>query len=97
MIAIIWRFRPADGAAEQFEAAYRSDGDWARLFRQGSGFVRTELLRGLDGAYLTIDMWRSAADWDRFRAQHRAAYEALDRSCERLTASEEKIGVFDVV
>lgn len=97
MIAIIWRFRPADGAAEKFEAAYRSNGDWARLFRRGSGFVRTELLRLPSETYLTIDYWRDASDWETFREQNREAYMALDAACEAFTAAEEEVGIFEVV
>jgi heme-degrading monooxygenase HmoA len=97
VIAIIWRFKPADGKTDRFEAAYRTDGDWAALFRKGDGYVRTDLLRAEDGSYLTIDYWRAESDWSRFLERHRAAYDALDKACEGLTASEEKVGVFAAV
>jgi heme-degrading monooxygenase HmoA len=94
MIAISWRFRPADGLEAQFEAAYGPNGDWARLFRTATGFVRTDLLRAAKGEYLTVDCWRDEAAWNAFLKLHRDSYERLDRSFEALTATEEKLGVY---
>lgn len=97
MIAIVWRFHAAAGRETAFEAAYGPNGAWAHLFRKAAGYVRTDLLRGGDGSYLTIDVWRAAADWDAFRTAHRAAYERLDAACEALTRAEEMVGVFTTV
>jgi heme-degrading monooxygenase HmoA len=97
MIAIIWRFKPAAGAEARFEAAYRSDGAWAQLFRTAPGYVKSELLREQGGRYVTIDTWRSLADWDDFSRRRREAYAALDKACEALTETEERIGVFELV
>ena len=97
MIAIIWRFRPGPGHAAAFEAAYGPDGDWATLFRRAPGYVRTELLRGADGDYLTIDIWQSESDWTSFQAAHLAAYEELDKRCQPLTTRETKLGTFSIV
>lgn len=97
MFAILWRFRPAQGQEAAFEAAYGPGGDWARLFRTDDGFVRTDLLRGTDGGYLSLDLWRDEGAFAAFQEQRRAAYEALDRRCEALTECEEKIGTFTLV
>lgn len=97
MIAIVWRFTSAGGAQAAFEDAYGSDGAWAKLFRTAPGYVRTDLLRRFDGSYLTIDYWHSLSDWDAFSRGQSEAYAALDAACEALTASEEQIGVFEVV
>jgi heme-degrading monooxygenase HmoA len=101
MYVAIWRFRIEEPFRDRFERAYGPDGDWARLFGRQSGFLGTELLldeAGPDGDggrfYLTIDRWRDRSDWLGFRAEHDAAYRALDRSCEALTAAEERIGAF---
>jgi heme-degrading monooxygenase HmoA len=97
MIAIIWRFKPIAGAEARFEAANGPRGTWAELFRTAPGYVRTELLREQGGRYVTIDYWRSLADWDDFTRRRREAYAELDRACEALNETEERIGVFEVV
>ena len=97
MIALVWRFDVRAQHREAFEAAYGPEGDWARLFARGEGFRGTELLRGGDGAYLTIDRWRSAEDFDAFIAAHRADYEALDRTMRDWTLAEERIGAFELL
>ena len=96
VIAIIWRYRVAPASAPQFEQAYGSNGDWAKLFGQAEGYIRTELLRGDDGDYLTIDYWLGADAWEAFSAGHGEAYRALDARCDALTEAEERIGLFAV-
>lgn len=71
VIAIIWRYRVAPASERQFEQAYGSDGDWAKLFGEAEGYIRTELLRGGDGDYLTIDYWLGADAWEAFSAPGR--------------------------
>ena len=66
MIAIIWRFEVVQAHRAEFEAAYGPTGDWARLFARSGGFRGTELLRAADGSYVTLDVWRAAADFDAF-------------------------------
>lgn len=97
MIALVWRFEVRDAERAAFEAAYGPDGAWARLFARGAGYEGTRLLRADDGAYLTIDTWRTRADFDAFLEDHRPAYEALDRETEALTRCETRIGDFTVV
>ena len=101
MFVAIWRFRIDEPNRPQFERAYGPDGAWARLFGRQSGYLGTELLLDesepdADGrrCYLTIDRWRDRSDWLGFQADHEEAYRALDRSCESLTAEEERIGAF---
>lgn len=97
MIAILWRYRPATGQERQFEAAYGSGGAWADLFRKAPGYIRTDLLRGNSGEYLTIDYWQDMECWDTFSASFQDQYERLDRVCDVLTRSEERLGVFSVL
>ena len=101
MYVAIWRFRIEQPNRSRFERAYGPDGDWARLFARHPGFLGTELLVEEEdadadgsGSYLTIDRWRERSDWLGFQAGHGDAYRALDRSCESLTAAEERIGAF---
>jgi heme-degrading monooxygenase HmoA len=90
----IWRYRVNVDAGRRFEEAYGPSGEWARLFRGGAGYLGTELLHsvGSPDAYVTIDRWESRDAWLAFLAAHRAAYDALDRACGSITASEESLG-----
>ena len=95
MIAILWSYEVRPEAAAAFERAYGPEGDWAALFARGAGYLGTELLRGPEGTYVTIDRWRAPADFDAFMAAHRADYQALDRATEGLTTQERKLGVWN--
>ncbi|MGH7537727.1 MAG: antibiotic biosynthesis monooxygenase family protein [Gemmatimonadales bacterium] len=96
MYVIVWEFEPKGGREREFERVYAPDGDWAALFARSPEFRGTELLRPADGSrYLTVDRWSSAEAFNAFRDRWRADYEALDRTCEGLTAQETLIGRFD--
>lgn len=95
MIAILWRYRVKPEHRAAFEAAYGPDGDWARLFRRHEHYLGTELLRGGEGDYLTIDRWRSEADFADFMAANRADYDALDAATEGWTEEEVRLGVWE--
>ena len=97
MIAMIWRFEVHDAHRAEFERVYGPTGDWARLFARSGGFRGTELLRAADGSYVTLDVWRSRADFDAFLAEHRADYDALDRRCEPWTRAEHRLGEYEVL
>ena len=94
---IAWEFRPKPGAERRFEEAYGPDGIWAAFFKQGEGFITTELNRDLKdpGRYLTLDLWVSKAAYDKFRASHSAEYQAIDALCEALTEHEAELGRFE--
>ena len=96
MYVIVWEFLPKAGREREFEAAYGPDGDWARFFGRGPGYLGTELQRDVQHPrrYLTLDRWESRKAYEAFRAAHAAAYEALDRRFEALTESETPLGSF---
>ena len=98
-IVAVFAYEVDAGDAGAFEAVYGADGDWARFFRTGDGYLGTELLRtaGNDGLrYLVLDRWRSAADYERFLADREEAYARRSHAAERLYRTETVIGVFDV-
>ena len=97
MFLVVWQFEIAEDKIAAFEAAYGSDGSWAQLFRTSPRYLGTELLRDayVPGCYLTIDRWASEADFRAFRKEHDKDYEALDRSCDALTARETRIGAYN--
>ena len=97
MIALIWRYEVREEHRAQFEAVYGPEGEWARLFARSGGYRGTELLRAQDGSYLTLDVWRAAADFDAFKAEHGVDYDALDRRTEGWTRAEHPLGEDQVV
>lgn len=94
-----WEFLVEPSQLEAFERAYGPDGEWVSLFRRADGYLRTELYRDRSqpARYVTVDHWRSKADWEAFRARHAREFEALDARCEELTLSEREIGRFEPV
>jgi hypothetical protein len=79
-----------------FEAAYDSSGSWAELFRHDPEFLGTDLLRGSDGTYLTLDRWTSEAAFRSFRERFPLEYAALDARCEAMVESESSLGTVEV-
>ena len=92
----LWRFEVAPENEPRFVAAYRSDGDWAKLFATSPGFIRTELWRSGDGAYLTADHWHSEEDFERFQANQGDEYRRLDVELEGVSGIETFVGAFDL-
>jgi heme-degrading monooxygenase HmoA len=74
VIALVFRYEVRDAA--EFERTYGANGEWAQFFRQGAGYIGTELLRDLEepGRYLVIDRWESADAYNAFLEQHRDEY-----------------------
>ena len=74
MIAVVFRYDVRD--PEQFEDVYGPDGQWAQFFRQGAGYIGTELLRDLEepGRYIVIDRWQSIEAYNAFVSANQAEY-----------------------
>jgi len=96
MYVIVWEFIIRAECANEFEAIYGPQGDWARLFAKTEGYRQTQLLRDTNHPlrYVTLDFWTSREAHDRFRREHEQEYMALDERCERLTVKENKVGEF---
>lgn len=92
----LWTFEVPAETEERFVAAYKSDGDWARLFAAAPGFIRTELWRSADGLYMTADYWRSLADFEAFQANLGETYRLLDEELEGVSGIENFVGAFDL-
>lgn len=92
----IWEYEVRAGAEAGFEKLYGPDGDWAALFRGYPGYIGTELLKDPStGCYLTIDRWRTRADYDAFLVAAAPGYAELDARGDALTAGERRIGRCD--
>lgn len=83
----------------EFEQIYHSEGTWAELFKKGTGYLGTELLRDEihPQRYITIDQWISREDYEAFRITWKKEYEKLDAQCEGLTEQEILFGKWKVV
>lgn len=94
---IVWEFKVRPGAEAEFVEKYGPEGSWARLFRKSDGYIRTELVRDVtvERRFLTLDYWRSEEEFIKFRQQHLAEYERLDKELQGLTEQETRLGVLD--
>jgi Uncharacterized enzyme involved in biosynthesis of extracellular polysaccharides len=99
MYIIIWEYEVKADHSAEFEKIYGENGTWVELFRNGSGYLGTELL--LDSRqlprYLTIDRWASAVDHEVFLSDWRKEYEKLDAQCEGLTDQETLVGKWETI
>jgi len=91
---LVWHFETDSARQADFEAAYGPEGLWVKLFRQGDGYLGSELLRDAEGGphYVTIDRWVSRGSYDAFRLRHAAEYASLDERCGLLTVREAFLG-----
>ena len=96
-LVIIWEFHPRRSRRKQFEKVYGPKGAWARFFRKGKGYLRTELLRDPHNSlrYCTLDFWTSRAAYQVFKKRYPDEYQAIDQQCEDLTTEETLIGYFE--
>lgn len=97
MIALVFVYDVHDTAA--FEQAYGAGGDWARFFRQGQGYVGTELLRDLEepGRFVVVDRWESSEAYNAFAHEHRHEYMRRVDETAYLYEQELRFGTFENV
>jgi len=96
MHVILWRFRPRPEREAAFVAAYGDGGAWAQLFRTSEGFLGSELMRGSDGVYLTVDRWVSEDAFRAFAEAEASRYAQMDAACASLAIEETLLGAFTV-
>jgi heme-degrading monooxygenase HmoA len=74
VIALVFSYEVHDAA--EFERVYGTAGEWAGFFRDGRGYIGTELLRDIEAPnrYLVLDRWESAEAYNSFVAEHREEY-----------------------
>jgi heme-degrading monooxygenase HmoA len=91
---ILWEYHVKPEKQAEFEQVYSHIGVWAGLFQKGAGYLGTELLRDEKNPlrYVTIDRWKSKAEYKMFLSQWKQEYEALDSQCEGLTERESLLG-----
>ena len=93
MWVVIWEYTVRPGSESAFEALHGPQGAWVALFREYPGYLDTELMRNLGtGAYLTVDRWRSEADYHAFQQVAAPRYAEIDALGDALTFDERRIG-----
>ena len=97
MIALVFTYEVAESAA--FEHAYGPEGEWARFFRTGHGYVGTELLRDVEstGRFVVVDRWDSRESYNEFVAANRADYLRLVDETAFHYVQELRLGTFENV
>ena len=97
MIALVFTYDVRDAAA--FEQVYGPEGEWAQFFRQGRGYVGTELLRDVEvpTRYLVVDRWESADAYNAFVGAHRDEYMARVDDTRFHYEQELRLGTFESV
>jgi heme-degrading monooxygenase HmoA len=95
----IWEYLVSSDRVDEFEELYGPHGAWSDLFRQSTGYVKTELHRDRShvNRFVTVDYWDSYDTWLDWRTLFAAQFEELDRRGEQLTAEEREVGRFHCV
>ena len=96
MFCYIWEFQVNPDQLEPFLQHYGAQGSWIQLFKKSAGYGGTRLVQDIHNAerFLTIDQWRSEAEYRAFRQNHAAEFDALDEQCEHFTRCERHLGDF---
>ncbi len=95
MIALVFRYDVRD--PQEFEDAYGPNGEWAQFFRQGQGYIGTELLRDVDEVdrYIVIDRWESAEAYTAFLNEYRDEYLRRSDESRFYYVQELRLGTFE--
>ena len=91
MYRIPFEYDVAPERCARFEEVYGPDGEWARFFRTGAGYVETTLERLAPGSYRVTDHWDTRADYERFLERNADRYAALSRAGELLYVRERRL------
>jgi heme-degrading monooxygenase HmoA len=99
MYVVLWEYQVKAEKRSEFEKIYSANGAWADLFKTGTGYLGTELLRNENEPlhYLTIDRWDSRESYEAFQSQRENEYKHLDAQCDGLTEREAPLGRWNSV
>ena len=80
-----------------FEGVYGPNGDWARFFRGGLGYIGTELLRDVEefDRYIVIDRWETADAYNAFVTEHQEEYLRRGDDARLYYLQELRLGTFE--
>jgi heme-degrading monooxygenase HmoA len=96
MYVILWQYAVKPDCIVAFESAYGPRGDWVVFFSHGQGYLGTQLLHDTTNPtrYVTLDLWSSEEDYQRFREHNQQEYSRIDKRYESLTEQETYLGSF---
>jgi heme-degrading monooxygenase HmoA len=94
--AAVFLYEVDTDAHDAFHSVYGPEGEWARFFAPGEGYLGTELLRSGE-RYLLIDRWTSRSAYEAYLAAHADEYARRNADAQRLWRHEEDVGRFDIV
>ncbi len=99
LFAYVWRYTIAPQYEVDFLAAYRPDGDWAKLFLRDPEYIETKLFHDYDqnDRYMTVDYWTSKSARDAFQEKFAVDFKEIDERCENYTLDEVLIGDYVIV
>jgi len=99
VIAIVWEFVVRPERRDVFKKEYGPAGCWLKLFRPAHGFRGMTLLEDAANPFrfLTIDYWDDISSYSQFHRESAQEYGELDRKCEELTMTENRVGQFVVL
>jgi heme-degrading monooxygenase HmoA len=95
----MWEFEVKSERIAEFEQIYGPGGRWADLFKNGNGYLGTELFHDPKDIhrYLTIDRWLSSEDHELFLSHWKKEYESLDAQCGGLIEQELLLGQWESI
>jgi quinol monooxygenase YgiN len=96
---VVWEFRVRPARVGEFVKLYNADGEWAKLFARGDGFLGTHLMRdeSAETRFVTIDRWRDATCYEAFQWRHQKDRDALDRLSAPMIERRDRTGTFQTV
>jgi heme-degrading monooxygenase HmoA len=97
MIEVFYRYSVHPSQVRAFEHAYGPTGPWVALFSPHPGYRRTRLFRhkSESNIYVTVDVWDSKSDYDRFRVICADEYARLGRELRLLYIEELFLGYYE--
>ena len=92
----IWEYKVKSDKKNEFEKLYGQDGDWIKLFKKYSDYIKTELIKDLknNDLYTTLDYWKSKEAYYNFKEKSKNEFSEIDKKGEKLTLEEIHIGEF---
>ena len=94
MYLILWEYQVSPNKQSEFGMIYSPTGTWAELFKRGTGYVGSELLRdeSRPNRYFIIDRWLTKKDYETFMLHHEDEYKALSEEYKDLVETESLVG-----
>jgi hypothetical protein len=96
MYIVIWQYSVNPQHLQSFIDYYHAAGEWVKFFQPSPQYFGTEFyaLAESDYTFITIDKWMTQASYEQFLAEHKEAYQQLDKQCEGFTVEETLIGKY---